>query len=354
MDLLSPKTTVRELEPKLQELPVYPGDALFPDGEKQFGLKLEYIKGANGLPVELAPSSFDSRAPLRDRVGFEAFEQEMPLFRDSHKMTEAELRQYMLAQNASENNDGMQAALASALREVYDDRLDLIKGARATNERMKMQILSSGKIGIEANDEKIDIDYGFGDNQFITVEDTDAWSDPQADILTTIERVFDQATENGAEIEVAMMTSKTLAKLTANEQLRDILKSANVIRVNRRSVQDFLEEEFGITIILNDYKYRDRNDYTVKNFFPDDVVSFFPQGALGEMVYSYTTEELALANGSTEYEVETVNTGLTLISKTEGHVPNKDVIAAQICLPTFERANEVFILNVEPIEEVTP
>lgn len=349
MDPLSPTATVRELESKIVELDTYIGDEVFPDGEKQYGMTLEYIKGAGGLPVELAPSRFDARAPLRDRLGFEAFEKEMPMFRDAHKMTEEELRQYMIV-SQNQGNSAMEAALKTELRKVYDDRLDLIRGARATNERMKMQILSTGKIGIEANNEQVDIDYNFDDDQFITVEDKDAWSNPDADVLTVIESVFDRAAERGTVIERAVMTTKTLTNLTKNKQLQELLKAAGAIRINRTAIKDFLEEEFNLAIELNDKKFKTRDTYEVQNYFPDDVVSFFPAGALGEMVYSYTTEELALLNGSSEYEVETVGTGLTLIANTEGHVPNKNVIASQICLPSFERAGEVFILNTEPIE----
>ena len=44
------------------------GAALFP-ARKQLGLELSWIKGASGLPISLAPSAFDAKAPVRNRIG---------------------------------------------------------------------------------------------------------------------------------------------------------------------------------------------------------------------------------------------------------------------------------------------
>lgn len=353
-DLLSPQVTVRELESKMEELPVYPGEALFPDGEKQYGLNLEFIKGAGGLPVELAPSEFDARAPIRDRVNIEGFSEKMPIFRDSHKLTEEELRNFKIAeQAASTGNDGMKSALAAQLRKVYNDRLDLDRGAHATKERMRMQLLSTGKIGIAANDQVYDFDYGLKDNQLITATADEAFSNPDADVFALLDKAFDAAADNGAVVDTAMMTTKTLSKLTKNKGIIGVITKDNAMaRVSRNAVKELLEGEYGVNIILNDHKYRKRDDYSTATFFPDDVISFFPSGALGEMVFSYTTEELAL--GGKDVDLATMSSGMTIITDTEAHVPNQNVIGSMIALPTFEGAGDIVILNTEPAGEVAP
>ena len=57
------------------------GEELFPDQQK-LGLKLDWIRGAQGLPVVLKPSAYDVAALKRDRIGFEKVSTDMPFFKE--------------------------------------------------------------------------------------------------------------------------------------------------------------------------------------------------------------------------------------------------------------------------------
>ncbi|MGI5986160.1 MAG: major capsid protein, partial [Oscillospiraceae bacterium] len=55
---------------------------------KQTGLSLAWIKGRNNLPVALQPAAFDTKAPLRDRIGVKELSTEMPFFREAMRIGE--------------------------------------------------------------------------------------------------------------------------------------------------------------------------------------------------------------------------------------------------------------------------
>lgn len=76
-DLITANEIVAYWELLSQDMPPYFGETLFPN-DKQLGLKLEWLKGANGLPVVLRPSAYDVKAIPRPRIGFTKLEAQMP------------------------------------------------------------------------------------------------------------------------------------------------------------------------------------------------------------------------------------------------------------------------------------
>lgn len=71
----------------------YLGAALFPSVKKS-GLDLAFIKGQRGLPISLAPSTFDAKAKFRDRIGVTKLETEMPFFREGYLIKKKTGRKY--------------------------------------------------------------------------------------------------------------------------------------------------------------------------------------------------------------------------------------------------------------------
>ena len=58
-DLVKAPELTSYWEEHIKDMPPYLGEELFP-AEKKLGLKLDWIKGAKGLPVVLKPSAFDT------------------------------------------------------------------------------------------------------------------------------------------------------------------------------------------------------------------------------------------------------------------------------------------------------
>lgn len=131
----------------------YLGETLFP-AKKKRGLNLKWIKGAKGLPIVLAPSSYDAKAKVRDRIGFSTVSADMPFFKES-TLVDEELRQEL--NMVLETNN--QAYIDSVMGQVFDDSTSLLEGARAQRERMRMQLLTTGMIAISANGQEYNYDY---------------------------------------------------------------------------------------------------------------------------------------------------------------------------------------------------
>ena len=123
---------------------------------KQTGLTLAWIKGRNNLPVALQPSAFDTKASLRDRIGVSEMSTEMPFFREAVRIGEKDRQdiETLLAR-------GIQFAQPTIMR-IFDDLKGLIDGAMVQAERMRMSLLTTGKISITAtadNGRPINYDY---------------------------------------------------------------------------------------------------------------------------------------------------------------------------------------------------
>ena len=67
----------------------YLGETLFPLNKK-LGLDLKWIKGSKGMPVALKSSGFDTKAELRDRIGFSDVQTEMPFFKEAMLVKESD------------------------------------------------------------------------------------------------------------------------------------------------------------------------------------------------------------------------------------------------------------------------
>ena len=187
-DLVNSTALVAYWETLATQQPPYLGEELFPPNQK-LGLKLEWIKGAKGLPVVLLPSAYDVKAKKRDRIGFEKLSTQMPFFKESTNIDE-ELRQQLNMVLET----GNQVYIDSVVNNVFDDEMRLLTGARAQRERMRMQALTTGAISISANGQDYDYDYGIPDNHKSTV--TTSWSDPSATIIDDIKDALDTIEED--------------------------------------------------------------------------------------------------------------------------------------------------------------
>ena len=84
------------------------GASLFPS-KKKLGLKLEWIKGYNELPVALQPSAFDAKPQLRDRGEVSLETTRMPFFRESMRLGEQERQELLMFQEANNNQFALTA-----------------------------------------------------------------------------------------------------------------------------------------------------------------------------------------------------------------------------------------------------
>lgn len=324
------------------------GDVLFP-AKKQVGLRLDFIKGANNQNVLLKPSAFDSIAELRNRIGFETMEMEMPLFRESMQIKEKEAQDLMMLMDSPKASPYVKATL----RKIYDDVTNLVKSARRVNERMRMELLSNGAINIASVKNGVGSAYAyeykdanFSAKNMETL--TSKWDVPAT--ATPIEDLqrWQQAIEDltGSKPTNAIMTRKTFNYILKADEVKGhftAMLGGNII-VTEARVKELLMQELGLNVIIYNKKYVDY-DGSSKNYYPDDKVTLFPDGALGNTHFGTTNEEAQLTSGLNG-NVAVVDTGVAIMSTEQPHPVNETVFVAEIALPSFERMNEIFIATV--------
>ena len=335
-EIVTPQNTKAYFE--ATERKTYLGELLFPT-TKQLGLELSYLKGRGGLPIALQPASFDALAPLRDRIGVDSFNTEMPFFRERMLVKEKERQQIntFLAGGQME-----QANLI--IREVFKDAENLIEGARVTQERMRMQLLATGKIQITATAEgrAVNYDYRLDPTQFEILAPTDRWDDVNSDPLVQIEGWMMRSGSTRA-----ICNSVTFNLLRKHPKVLDAVSGATGKRfVTRTDITTYFRDELGLSIAVYDEQFQASPTSAPEKFFPDFVFTLIPEGTLGETVYGTTPEESDLMTGGTDVEVELVDQGIAVTTRKLTHPVNVETIVSMINLPSFPMADKVFIATV--------
>ena len=283
-DLMQSQELTAYWEELTQDEAPYPCEELFPDDKKR-GITLKWLKGAKGLPIVLKTSAFDVHAIPRPRIGFEKLTAEMPYFKESTYIDE-ELRQELNMVLET----GNQAYIDSVINRVFDDELRLLRGARASRERMRMMALTTGVISMAANGQAFTFDYGVTHKSNVSVSWSDTEnSDPIEDIRAAIDKIKE---ETGAVITRGMCNNKVWGQIRRNKSvIRAIYpNNVNALRVKESELKAYLLEELGLTIRVNDMRYKDESEQTLP-FMPDDTLSLFPSGTLGKTWFGTTPAE---------------------------------------------------------------
>ena len=338
-DLIKAPELTSYWEEHIQDMPPYLGEELFP-ADKKLGLKLDWIKGANGLPVVLKPSAFDAGAVPRARIGFDKLSTQMPFFKESTYVDE-ELRQELNMVLET----GNQAYIDAVVRRVFADETHLLEGARARREEMRMMALTTGAIAITANGQAYNYDYGMPADHKSTV--TTSWSttsDPIEDMRTAMDKIED---DTGIRPTRGVCTRKTWGYLRKNEKIIKsifVLSNGQVSALSDARLSQYLMDELGLELIV--YGKRYKNDAgAATQFVPDDTVVLFPSGNLGTTWFGTTPEESDLMGGKVaNVSITDVGVAVTTIEKADP--VNVETKVTMICLPSFEAADSVYILDV--------
>lgn len=328
-----------------KDRPPYLGEVLFPLNKK-LGLDLKWIKGSKGLPVALKSSAFDAKAEIRDRVGFADVNTEMPFFKESMLIKESDRQEL----NKLEGNAANQPYIDLITKNIFDDVTTLVDGAEVQLERMRMQLLSEGKIAIKGKDasgveKALDYDYQLASEQKVSSD----WSQTSADIIGDIEKWMNDAEERtGSRPTRAICTSTTFNYLVKNEGIIAAIKGINSgVAITKAKVKKFVEEELNLVIEIYSKKFKSEAGVTT-NYFKDNVFTLLPDGDLGNTWLGTTPEESDLMSGATDAEVMLVKQGIAITTTKKTDPVNVNTKVSMIGLPSFERADEIVIATVNP------
>lgn len=336
-DLLQSTELTAYWEELTQDEAPYPCEELFPDDKKR-GLSLKWIKGSKGLPVVLKTSAFDVHAIPRARIGFDKLTAEMPFFKESTYIDE-ELRQELNIVLET----GNQAYIDSVMNRIFDDEVALLRGAKAARERMRMMALTTGVISMAANGQAFTFDYGVTHKGNAAVSWSDhVNSDPIEDIRVAKEKIKD---ETGAVISRAMCDGKTWRNIRNNEKIKKAIfvLTNGVGAISDTKLRTFIKDELELDVVVNDKRYKDENGNALK-FMPSDTFVMFPDGDLGKTWFGTTPSESDLMSSSVA-NVSITDTGVAVTTVEKADPVQVETIVSMICLPSFEMADQVYILD---------
>lgn len=341
-DLIKAPELTSYWEENTKDMPPYLGEELFP-ADKKLGLKLDWIKGANGLPVVLKPSAFDAGAVPRPRIGFDKLSTQMPFFKESTYVDE-ELRQELNMVLET----GNQSYIDAVVRRVFADETHLLEGARARREEMRMMALTTGAIAITANGQAYNYDYGIPSGHKSTV--STSWATPTSDPIEDMRVAMDKVEDDtGVRPTRGICTRKTWGYLRKNEKIIKslfVLSNGQVSALSDARLSQYLMDELGLELII--YSKRYKNDKgAATQFVPDDTVVLFPSGTLGTTWFGTTPEESDLMGGKVA-NVSITDTGVAVTTIEKADPVNVETKVTMICLPSFEAADQIYILDVTP------
>lgn len=326
------------------------GEGLFPSAKKM-GLKLEWIKGHDNLPVALQPSAFDAKPLLRDRGGVSTESTKMPFFREAMRLGEEDRQQLLMFLEANNN-----AYAQQIITRIFDDTKSLVDGAMLNPEIMRMKLLTDGAFTIASASDSgqvVNYSYNYDPNGVwasknkTTLTETAKWSDhansnPIEDIL----EVKRNAARRGITLTRGILGYGAWLDIMQNAKIRLGMypladQAANVI-VTDAQVKTYIESVTGIKFQIYDKMYKDTSKQD-QYFYPTTgYCTLLPDGALGKTWYGTTPEEADLMSGNTLADVRVVNTGVAVSTEKIALPVNIINWVSEIVLPSFENMDRVF------------
>lgn len=340
-DLMQSQDIVAYWETLTQDEAPYPCEELFPSNKKR-GLSLKWIKGSKGLPIVLKTSAFDVNAIPRPRIGFDRLTAEMPYFKESTYIDE-ELRQELNMVLET----GNQAYIDSVVERIFDDETRLLRGAAASRERMRMMALTTGVVSMKSNGQQFTFDYGVSHKGNVsTIWSNLSDADPLEDIRKAQEEILDAT---GTKPIRAMCDGKTWRNLRNNEKIKKAIfvLTDGAGAVSDEKLRTFLVDELELTIYVNDKRFIDENGNTIK-YMPENTFVLFPEGTLGNTWFGTTPAESDLMSGS-DANVTITDVGVSVTTSKKVDPVQVETIVAMICLPSFEAADQVYIMDTEQV-----
>lgn len=279
------------------KIPPMVGEILFPVRKVQ-DIKLDMITGADGLPVAASVHAFDSATELASRETLQSGGAELAFIKRKIRIGEKEL----IMINTPRTNAEQKQALAK----LFNDSEKMVQAVKTKAEAMRMEVLTTGHLTINENNLAIDLDYKIPASNKLKFD----WSKKDtAQPLEDIKKMVRTIKKTSASTPDTILTSDAIIDQIAS--CTSVKKA--ILGVNYEATLDIDQINTKLKALrlpkLQTYgdndSYRIQNEngkYTVKPYVPDNVMSFFKIGEIGESIYGLTPEEVELI-GSKEMDV---------------------------------------------------
>lgn len=340
------------IETILEELNVGNQLETFFPTKPMVGLSYQYLKSANGLVELTSPSAFDAEPINQNRESFDAMSGELPLFRKKMSLTEKEKHELALYLKSGENE-----IATKLVRQIFDDKATLVKGALATMEFLRARALMDGKIQLASKGGAVSVDYGVPAANRVVLASGHKWDDPAAPIITDLNVKLDAIEDaTGVRPDRMVLNRKTFRLLRNNTQIRDnlvplgIMASASVKSnaiISDSVIKSVFEELTGIKeVIIYDKKVT--IDKKVLSLVEDNRVAIVPAGKLGDMMIGTSPAELNQSDvNSAGGQVEVISNGIATNFIAKNDAPYTSEVQVEfIGLPSVPRSDEMLLLTV--------
>ncbi|MGN9161223.1 major capsid protein [Clostridium sulfidigenes] len=261
------------------------GESLFPERKIQ-DIEFDMILGAGGLPVSASVHAFDTKTQMASREAIEKGVASLALIKRQIKIAEKEIIKVQ--------NPRTEAELTFVLSQLYKDSEKMVEGVKVRVEAMRMEALSTGKIKIEENGVKVTLDYGVPTANKKSFNWSVASTSKPLDDLTTLA----DAVEDTSSRPTRALTSRKIARAICNSNsVRAAIHGVNSDKiVTLAQLNELLEQSNLPQIVTYEAKYKveGAKGFTTKRYFPENVISMFGDGPLGETIYGLTAEEVKL------------------------------------------------------------
>ena len=205
--------------------------------------------------------------------------------------------------------------------------------------------LTTGIISMAANGQSFTFDYGVTHKGNAAVSwSNHATSDPIEDIRVAKEKIQD---ETGAVITRAMCDGKTWRDIRNNEKIKKAIfvLTNGAGAISDKQLRQYIMDELELDVVVNDKRYKDENEAAAK-FMPEKTFVMFPDGDLGKTWFGTTPAESDLMSGSVA-NVSITDTGVAVTTVQKADPVQVETIVSMICLPSFEAADQVYILDTD-------
>lgn len=316
------------------------GEKLF-TAEKTFNLKarLRQIADGGNLPVMAQVHAFDSEARIGNRPDFKEIAVEKMLIKEKIPTSERIIE--FLGNNANRDD---------VINLIFDDYNMEASRCMTRCEVARMELLATGKVTVEENEQKFSVDYGVPTKNIFDGASDDLfkdWDTASADIIGALNKVVAAAKKKGYTIQRAICSSTTMANMLKNTNIQTLFYKAPTAPIlTEMSLKAWLLGMFGIEFVVTDDMYKvDAKDTQARRFFPENNIAFLTTlGTVGASLYGYTLEELDLADTA----------GITLSNKNYTTITSwkeKDPVctwtkASTLFVPALKDSNSLFIAKI--------
>lgn len=327
-ELYTTKNIKTYWDARKQEETKYVGiDELF-GSRKQLEDTIDSVSGKSGYTPALLLNSPDSKTVYRERGEITVEQKKIPFFKEGMQVDEKHIIELMKL----EGNPN-RALVQMVYDRMFNDSYQLYLSSRMTREIMVNQLLSQGKVSFASNGAAFTATYNI--TKETDLAGTAKWSDLEnSDPLKDIRKMKKDAKING--VARAMCSPTTFDYIVNNAKIKKLLVNPwGGADVSDADVLNLIYARTNVRLYVNDTYYM-KDDKSDAQIFPDNIISLFPIGKLGDIVFSVTPEERVLLNTPNVATVSIVDDGVAIVETVDPDAVSIQTKIAMRCLPALD------------------